>query len=236
MVAERDDVRHDEAGLLAVLDEQLGARDPAAGEDLGEHELGEAGQLEGQLLAAFDEVVRVVTDRALDGHPAVLGQHVEAVLEEVVETLESEVFDGLDRHDPVDGGVELLPALQADVEGAVGLDTAEQLLAVGLLILRQGQADHVHVVLLHGPLQGQAPAAADLQQGHARLEIQMVQVQVDVGDLGLAQRDMGSGEIGAAVLAGRVLEQAEEVVGQVVVRLDVLEVRPHIVGFGRFGH
>ena len=121
--------------------------------------------------------------------------------------------------------MELLPALQQHLERAVGVELAEQLVAVGLLVLAQRQADDVDVVLLHRPLQRQAPAAADLEQRHARLEVQLVEVLVDLGDLRLGQRDVRTGEVRAAVLARRVLEHAEEVVGQVVVRLDVLEVR-----------
>lgn len=46
---------------------------------------------------------------------------------------------------------------------------------------------------------------------------------IDVGDLRLGERDGGPGEVRAAVLARRILEQPEEIIRQVVVRLDVLE-------------
>ena len=98
--------------------------------------------------------------------------------------------------------------------------------------MRQRQADDVDVVLLHRPLQRQAPAAADLEQRHARLEVELVEVQVDVGDLRLRQRDIGAGEVRAAVLARRVLEHPEEVVRQVVVGLDVLEMRRQVLRAG----
>ena len=70
-----------------------------------------------------------------------------------------------------------------------------------------------------------APAAADVEQRHARLEAQLAQRQVDLGELRFFQRHVVALEVGAAVGLRRVEEQPEEVVGQVVVRLDVLEVR-----------
>ena len=69
-----------------------------------------------------------------------------------------------------------------------------------------------------------APAAADVQQRHARLQAQLAQRQVDLGDLRLFQRHVVALEVRAAVGLGRVQEQPEEVVGQVVVGLHVLEV------------
>src|ERR1700743_2645499 len=84
---------------------------PASWEDLGDNELDETRRLERQLLAAGRHVVGVVADTALDGHPAVLGHDVETPLEEVVVVLVPEVLEGFDRDDPVDGLVEVLPAL-----------------------------------------------------------------------------------------------------------------------------
>ena len=77
-------------------------------------------------------------------------------------------------------------------------------------------------------LHGGAPAAADVQQGHAGLEVQLVQVEVDLGVLGFFEREIGWLEVGTAVDPGRVLEQGEEIVGDVVVRLDVCGARPRL--------
>ena len=96
------------------------------------------------------------------------------------------------------------------------------------MVLGQGQADDVDVEPLDGALHGGAPPAADVEQGHARLEVQFVQVEVDLGVLGLFQGHVVALEVGAAVDPGRVLEQAEEVVGDVVMRLDVLRTRPRL--------
>ena len=99
--------------------------------------------------------------------------------------------------------------------------------AVGLLISAQCQTDHVDVVLLHGALQGQAPAAADIKQGHTWPEVKPLQMLIDVGDLRLGQCAVRSGEEAATVLAGGVLEDAEEVIRKVVVGLNVFEMRFH---------
>ena len=108
-------------------------------------------------------------------------------------------------------------------------DSANTLLDVGLLILAQRQADDVDVVVLDGAHHGRAPAAADVQQRHARLEAEFAQRQIDLGDLRLFERHVVALEVRAAVGLRRVEEQPEEVVGQVVVRLHVLEVRLQVL-------
>ena len=182
------------------------------------------------------EIVRVVAGAALDRHPPVVGQDVEGVLEEVVVALETEVLERLDGHDPVDGVAELLPAAQQHLVRAIGVHAVQQLLAVGVLVLRQRQTDDVDVVLLQRALHRGAPAAADVEQRHARLEIELVEVEVDLGDLRFLQRHVVAVEVRAAVRARRVLEQPEEVVGQVVMRLDFLEMGLQPVLRLHYGH
>ena len=100
-------------------------------------------------------------------------------------------------------------------------------MAVGVLVLAQRQADDVDVVLLHGALHGgpqPQPMSSSVMPG---LRSSLSRLQVDLGDLRLFQRDVGALEVRAAVRSRRVLEQPEEVVGEVVVRLDVFEVRRH---------
>ncbi len=206
---------------------------PAAGEDLGDHELDEPGQLERQLLAALGQVVRVVADAALDGHPAVVGQDVEAGLEEVVVALEAEVLERLDRHDPVDRAVELLPALQPHVERARRCRSCS---AAGRS-RPAGSCDSVRPMTLTSYFSiarcsvrpQPQPISSSVMPG---LRSSRSRLLVDVGDLRLRQRDVGAGEVRAAVLAGRVLEHPEEVVRQVVVGLDVLEMRRHVLRAG----
>ena len=105
---------------------------------------------------------------------------------------------------------------------------------MSLLVAAQGQADDVDVVALEGSVDGGAPAAADVEQRHARLEAELAEGQVDLGDLGFLKRHVVALEVGAAVCLRRIEEESEEVVGQVVMRLDVLEVRLQVRGARRW--
>ncbi|CFR84722.1 Uncharacterised protein [Mycobacterium tuberculosis] len=98
------------------------------------------------------------------------------------------------------------------------------------LVFAQGQTDDVDVVFFHRAHHGGAPAAADVQQCHARLQSEFAQREIDLGDLRLLQRHVVALEVGAAVGLSGIEEQPEEVVGQVVVRLHVGEVRLQLVG------
>ena len=104
-------------------------------------------------------------------------------------------------------------------------DCREQLLDVAGLVTAQRQTDDVDVVALDRAHHRGAPAAADVEQRHAGLQAQLAQRQVDLGDLRLFQGHVVALEVGAAVGLRRIEEEPEEVVGQVVVRLHVLEVR-----------
>ena len=168
-------------------------------------------------------------------HHAVGGQRLIGHLEEVVVAVGAEVLERADRHDPVDRLVELLPALQQYPLGAWAVRLVEQLLHVGLLVLAQRQTDDVDVVFLDRPHHGRAPAAADVEQRHPGLQGQLAQRQIDLGDLRLLQRHVVALEIRAAVGLRRIEEEPEEIVGQVVMGLHVLEVRLQASGVaGRF--
>ena len=108
-------------------------------------------------------------------------------------------------------------------------DAGEHGLDVRLLVLAQSQADDVDVVLLDRPHHRRTPAAADVEQRHAGLEAELAKGEVDLGELRLLERHVVALEVRAAVGLRRVEEQPEEVVGQVVMRLDVLEVRLQVV-------
>ena len=214
-----------EAAFCSALLDHRHRRQPSAGEDLGHDELDEAGQLERQRNAEFLCARGILADDRVQQHDAVVGQHAVGHLEEVRVAIVAEVLERADGHDPVDRLVELLPALQQHPLGARAVQLVERLLDVGGLVLRQRQADDVDVVPLDRPPHGGAPAAADVQQRHARFEAQFAQRQVDLGDLGLLERHVVTLEVCAAVRPRRVEEQREEVVAQVVVCLDVLEMR-----------
>ena len=94
---------------------------------------------------------------------------------------------------------------------------------MGGLVSGQGEADDVHVVLLDGAAHGGTPAAADVEQRHSRCEAEFSEGEVDLGCLGLFERHVVALEVCAAVGLAGVQEQSEEVVGQVVVGLNVRE-------------
>jgi len=70
-------------------------------------------------------------------------QHRAALGEERGVSLASKVLEGTDTDDPVDGFVELFPALQADIDNAVGRQIGDDPAGVVVLISAQGQADDV---------------------------------------------------------------------------------------------
>jgi hypothetical protein len=84
-------------------------------------------------------------------------------------------------------------------------------------------------VLLERTLHDRTPAAADVEQRHAGLEVELAQRQVDLGHLRLFERHVVSLEVGAAVGPRGILEQPEEVIGEVVVSLHLFEVRLHLL-------
>ena len=119
--------------------------------------------------AALDDLLYVQPRDRVQQHHTVVGQGVVGELEEVVVAVEAEVLQRFDGDDAVHRLVELAPVAQQDPVRAVRVDLIEQLLAVGVLVFGQGQADDVDVVLLDGALHRRTPAAADVEQGHPRL-------------------------------------------------------------------
>ena len=101
---------------------------------------------------------------------------------------------------------------------------------MGLLVAAQRQADDVDVVFLQSAVDRGAPAAADVEQSHPRLEAEFAEGQVDLGQLRFLERHVVALEVGAAVGLRGIEEQLEELVGQVVVGLHVLEVRLQVRG------
>lgn len=87
----------------------------------------------------------------------------------------------------------------------------------------EGQADDVHVVVLKCAFHGRTPAAPHVQQRHTGFQVQFSEREIDLGLLGLFQREGLWLEIRAAVRPAGVEEQCEEVIGQVVVGLYVRE-------------
>lgn len=96
---------------------------------------------------------------------------------------------------------------------------------MGVLVFAERQADDVDVVLLHGVAHGGTPAAADVEQRHSRLEVQLVQRELALGVLGLFQRLGALFPVAAAVGHRRVKPELEELVRLVVVGSDRLDGR-----------
>jgi hypothetical protein len=106
-------------------------------------------------------------------------------------------------------------------------------LDVGLLVAAQCQADDVDVVFLQGAVDRGAPAAADVEQSHPRREAEFAEGQVDLGELCFLERHVVALEVGAAVGLRGIEEQLEELVGQVVMGLHVVEVGLEVRGARR---
>jgi len=101
------------------------------------------------------------------------------------------------------------------------------------------QPDDVDVELLQRPLHAAAPAATDVEQGHAGLEVELAEGQVELGVLGLVGGHVVAFVISAGVAHRGAEEELEELVGDVVDRLQFLVLRlqrTHIVSNPRFNH
>ena len=215
-----------ETRLGRVLFDDLRLRQIAAGEDLVHDELEEPQVSHGDGQFARGEVLVAGRDDRVQHHDAACGHRRVGHLEELVVPVPAEVFERADGDDAVDAFVKLLPALQQHSLGARAVHRGEARFDVGLLVAAQCQADGVDVVAFDGSAQSGAPAAADVEKRHTGLQIELAEGEVDLGHLGLFQRHVLALEIRAAVGLTRIQEEAVEVVGQVVVRLHVLEVRP----------
>jgi hypothetical protein len=139
--AQRHDIVDSEPGRLPVRPQHLRRRQARARKYVRDHELDELQHVERQRDASRPELLGVIADVALDGHPAVVGQ-------DGIALLESEVLERLDGQDAVDGFVELFPAAQQYPAASVGLQLIEQLGAGGVLVSAQREADDIDVMLL----------------------------------------------------------------------------------------
>ena len=230
MLAEQVDALEHEPGVRRELLDVLDRRQPAAGEDLGLDELHELQVTDGDLDPVVAEELLGVRQDGVQQHATAVGQQLVGLVEEQRVPLDLERLEGADADDAVDGLVELLPTVQQHPAGALGVQLVEHLLHMNGLVLGQRETHHVDVVLLDGAPHGGPPAAADIEQRHTRLQPELGQREVDLGELRLLQRDVPAAvEIGTAVGHRRIEEQPEEFVRQVVVRLDFLEVRRQLV-------
>ncbi len=101
----------------------------------------------------------------------------------------------------------------------------QQVLDVHRLIGAQRQADHVDVVAAQRPQEGGTPPAADVEQRHPWPQSQLAERQGDLGDPGLFEGHVVAFEIGTAIRLRRIQEKPVKVVGDVVMVLDIGEMR-----------
>ena len=161
---------------------------------------------------------------------AVVGEQLAHGLHEGAVVLEAHVLEHSDRDDAVEGVVYLAIVLQPYVHGQITL----VLVRVVDLLLRDGYADHLAAVVFGHVAGRAAPAAADVQHAHPRLESQLARAEVDLCFLGLVER-FGVLPVAAAVGESRVEHALVEVVSDIVVALADGERSPRALQIDEFG-
>ena len=111
----------------------------------------------------------------------------------------------------------------------------DQLLHMGLLVLRQRDAGGVHAVMLRRPHQQRTPARTDVEELFAGAQHELAADVVEFGLLGLCQRHVGVREVGAGIDPPRVQPQLVERVTHVVVELDLARIALQRMGHRRAG-
>ena len=129
------------------------------------------------------------------------------------------VLAHLDRTHRIEGlaGVgELTVVLQAHLhavgEAALGDAFRDEITLLG----REGHADRAHAVVLGGVQDQRAPPAPDVEQAHARPQVELAADEIQLGALGVHERLAGVGEVRRGVGHRVVEQQFVEVVRQVV--------------------
>lgn len=97
----------------------------------------------------------------------------------------------------------------------------DQPLHVAVLVVRERDARGRDAVVLRRPQQQRTPARADVQETLAGPQVELAADVVQLRFLGLGQRHLRIAEIGAGIDTPRIQPQAVEVVGDVVVELDL---------------
>ena len=90
-----------------------------------------------------------------------------------------------------------------------------------MLFLGQGDAQYLRAMIARECQRHAAPAAADVEHAHARLEAELGGDMRLLLRLRLFQRVVGRAEIGAGILPVGIKEQIVERAGQVVVMRDI---------------
>ena len=222
------------AGVVApqrfrIGDLQAGARDvrdrPG---DMGQLAVGE--HISGDEVPGTQADVATVGigggDAVLQGQAARLEQAVDD-LEVGRQVLQADMLEHADRADPVVdlGSGDVAVVGQPDLDPILQARLPDPLAGELELVLRQGHAEHPGAMVLRRVDRQGAPAAADVEQAHARAQPQLATHMLELGLLGLRQGFVASREIGAGIDHRRIEPARIEVVGDVVVILDRLAVR-----------
>ena len=133
----------------------------------------------------------------------------------------SDVLGQPDRRDRVEAGLgHVAVVAEADLRLAGEPGLLDGLLAVRGLLLGEGHADRLDAVVLDGVHDHAAPAAADVEQPHARLEPELAADEVELLLLGRLEGRVGGREHGAGVGHRRAEHPRVEAVADVVVVVD----------------
>ena len=95
---------------------------------------------------------------------------------------------------------------------------------MGVLVAAERDAAPLDAIVLGSPEQEAAPAGTDVEEALALLQHQLPADVLDLRFLGLRQRHAGVAEIGAGVDPLRIEPEGVELVGDVVVELDLARV------------
>ena len=190
----------------------------AAGKDVALHEVAEAGA---ELMVAG----AAGGDAVVQQQPARLEQAVD--LGEVGRQLgPADMLEHAHRGDLVERLVVRKAAVVEQVHpyppGQAAL--LDDLVDVGVLVAAEGDAARLHAVVLGRVQQEAAPAGADVEEALAFLQHQLAADVLQLGFLRRGQVHAGVAVIGAGIDPLRVEPEGVEVVGDVVVELDLLGV------------
>ena len=167
-------------------------------------------------------------DRVHQRHPVAGQQHLDLAKQRLV-LAHAHMLEHAHRDHPVEAALDLAVVLVQEPRAAGELELGQAGIAPVHLLLGQGHAGHVDVVVPHQILGEAAPAAAHVEHAHAGLEPQLGRDMALLEPLGGLQVFAAGGVVGAGVLALAVQEEPVHLVGQVVVVGDVALRAPAVV-------
>ena len=178
-------------------------------------------------------VVLVLVRNGLDDSLATRLEHALDNGEVLAQVLVADSLNHLDRNELVKLTRHLLHlavVAHQDLDPLLKPRARHPLRRVRKLLLADGHARHPAAAALRGAHGQAAPAAADLEDVVRRLELELVDDEVELVELRLVERVLGRLEVGARVHPRLVEEEPVHVVAQVVVLRNVAPRPLHRVG------